>query len=164
MAPTASNTTLLDSSRCSMACSDSQYTENCGGSSTLLLFQNAALYPAPVVVSSSTVASSTSASSTSVVVSTAAATSSSATAIASNVASSSASVVSSSTAAAAASTGVQSTLSPGFKDVGCVAEASGARALTGASYSSSKMSRQSCTAFCASKGMPLAGIEYGLEW
>lgn len=168
MAPTASNTTLLSSSRCAMSCSDGQYTENCGGSSTLTLFQNVGLYPAPNVassaVSSSTAASSTVASSSSVAASSATLSNASpASSSSSSVASTSA--TSSSTAAAASSTGVKSTVASGYKELGCVQEASGARALTGASYSSTTlMSRQSCTAFCASKGMPLAGIEYGMEW
>ncbi|WWC57615.1 uncharacterized protein I303_100147 [Kwoniella dejecticola CBS 10117] len=40
----ASNTTLLDSSKCAMKCANNT-NENCGGSSTLELFQNPALYP-----------------------------------------------------------------------------------------------------------------------
>ncbi|WWC67290.1 uncharacterized protein I206_101198 [Kwoniella pini CBS 10737] len=40
----ASNTTLLDSSKCAYKCANNT-NENCGGSSTLELFQNPALYP-----------------------------------------------------------------------------------------------------------------------
>lgn len=58
----------------------------------------------------------------------------------------------------------QSTISPGYVQVGCVADAPTSRALTGASFTSSSMSGGACTAFCASKGMPLAGVEYGSEW
>ncbi|OCF34866.1 hypothetical protein I316_03412 [Kwoniella heveanensis BCC8398] len=40
----ASNTTLLSSDKCGMACANNT-NENCGGSSTLTLFNNPALYP-----------------------------------------------------------------------------------------------------------------------
>lgn len=42
----ASNTTLLDASRCASACPDKSVTETCGGAYTLNLFENTALYSA----------------------------------------------------------------------------------------------------------------------
>lgn len=46
----ATNTTLLDASKCAMPCSDKTYSESCGGASTLSLFQNTALYPNTVTL------------------------------------------------------------------------------------------------------------------
>ncbi|KAJ9114082.1 hypothetical protein QFC22_005902 [Naganishia vaughanmartiniae] len=60
--------------------------------------------------------------------------------------------------------GKQSAVASGFVEVGCVAEGQNGRALTGPTFTSSTMSRGACTSFCASKGMPLAGVEYGSEW
>lgn len=47
----------------------------------------------------------------------------------------------------------------------CLADGiNGARTFGDASYSSDKMTVESCTAFCASKGSNQAGLEYGSQW
>jgi hypothetical protein len=45
----ATNTTLLPTERCGMTCASNSH-ESCGGPSALSLFNNAALYPAPVAL------------------------------------------------------------------------------------------------------------------
>ncbi|TFK82879.1 WSC-domain-containing protein [Polyporus arcularius HHB13444] len=57
----------------------------------------------------------------------------------------------------------QTSLPSGWTQVGCIAEGSSGRALTGASTTSSTMTRASCASFCASKGFSLAGIEFSDE-
>ncbi|PIL30120.1 hypothetical protein GSI_07738 [Ganoderma sinense ZZ0214-1] len=57
----------------------------------------------------------------------------------------------------------QVALPSGWAEVGCIAEGTSGRALTGASTTSPNMTRALCTDFCASKGFPLAGVEYSDE-
>lgn len=52
-----------------------------------------------------------------------------------------------------------------YSYVGCIAEGSTGRALTGASWiSSTAMTRGACVSFCSDKGFAYAGVEYGQEW
>ncbi|ORX38365.1 hypothetical protein BD324DRAFT_578097 [Kockovaella imperatae] len=57
----------------------------------------------------------------------------------------------------------QSVIPAGYSFVGCVAEGTSGRALTGASYTGSNVTRGACVAFCESYGYPLAGMEYGSQ-
>ncbi|KIP07217.1 hypothetical protein PHLGIDRAFT_35537 [Phlebiopsis gigantea 11061_1 CR5-6] len=54
-------------------------------------------------------------------------------------------------------------LTPGWGDLGCIAEGTNGRALTGASTTSPNMTANVCAGFCASKGFTYAGIEFGDE-
>lgn len=47
--------------------------------------------------------------------------------------------------------------------LGCYSDSVSSRQLTGASYSSSSMTEQSCIAFCSNKGYTVAGLEYSQE-
>ncbi|KAH8090923.1 hypothetical protein HD553DRAFT_279680 [Filobasidium floriforme] len=58
---------------------------------------------------------------------------------------------------------VQETLTTGWSDLGCFAEPKGSRALTAASTTSDSMTRNTCIAFCAGKGLQYAAVEYGRE-
>ena len=49
----------------------------------------------------------------------------------------------------------------GWTDLGCIAEGTNGRALTGASLKNSNMTKASCSASCAALGFTLAGAEYG---
>jgi hypothetical protein len=60
-------------------------------------------------------------------------------------------------------TNFQSTIPSGYSYVGCIAEGTSGRALTGASMSNSNMTRGACVSWCQSFGFPLAGVEYGKE-
>ena len=51
----------------------------------------------------------------------------------------------------------------GWAEVGCIAEGTSGRALTGASMKSANLTRAACADFCASKGFPLAGVEFADE-
>ncbi|TFK85981.1 WSC-domain-containing protein [Polyporus arcularius HHB13444] len=57
----------------------------------------------------------------------------------------------------------QTPLPSGWSEVGCIAEGTSGRALTGASLTSKTMTRAVCADFCASKGFKLAGVEFGDE-
>lgn len=64
--------------------------------------------------------------------------------------------------------GLVNTTSPlpdGWSRTGCIAEpsTSGQRALLAASFTSDNMTRAACANFCASKSLPIAGIEFGRE-
>jgi hypothetical protein len=52
-------------------------------------------------------------------------------------------------------------MTSGWADLGCIAEGTNGRALTGASTTSPNMTRNFCANFCASKGFSLAGVEFG---
>lgn len=130
MANGASNTTLLDSTRCALPCSDSQYTENCGGSSTLVLFQNAVLFPVPSAASSSVASSSTTASSSTAPPST---------------------TSTSSSASASASPSVPA-LPAGWSYDNCRSEGTSGRGLVGYVYGSNSMTVEACIQTCDSKG------------
>ncbi|KAI1789214.1 WSC-domain-containing protein [Ganoderma leucocontextum] len=54
-------------------------------------------------------------------------------------------------------------LPDGWNEIGCIAEGTNGRALTGASTTSPNMTRALCADFCASKGFPLAGVEFSDE-
>ncbi|RPD60379.1 WSC-domain-containing protein [Lentinus tigrinus ALCF2SS1-7] len=54
-------------------------------------------------------------------------------------------------------------LPSGWSEIGCIAEGTSGRALTGASTTSPNMTRAVCANFCASKGFKLAGIEFSDE-
>jgi glucan endo-1,3-alpha-glucosidase len=56
-----------------------------------------------------------------------------------------------------------SALPTGWSALGCHADSSTARALGGGSYTSNNLTVGSCIASCAAKGMPYAGVEYGVE-
>jgi hypothetical protein len=58
-------------------------------------------------------------------------------------------------------TNFQSVIPTGYNYVGCIAEGSSGRALTGKSISNANMTRGACVSFCQSFGFPLAGVEYG---
>ncbi|KAK4686692.1 hypothetical protein P7C73_g3429, partial [Tremellales sp. Uapishka_1] len=62
-------------------------------------------------------------------------------------------------------TAVSITLPSGWSTASatCIAEGSSGRALVGASYSSTNMTVPNCLNFCATKGLALAGVEYGKE-
>ncbi|ORY26506.1 hypothetical protein BCR39DRAFT_256661 [Naematelia encephala] len=60
-------------------------------------------------------------------------------------------------------TDFKSVIPAGYSDVGCIAEATSGRALTGPSFANDNMTRAACVSFCESYGMPLAGVEYGRE-
>ncbi|KAI0754006.1 WSC-domain-containing protein [Daedaleopsis nitida] len=57
----------------------------------------------------------------------------------------------------------QTPLPLGWEEIGCIAEGTNGRALTGASTTSPTMTRAACASFCASKGFPLAGVEFSDE-
>lgn len=72
------------------------------------------------------------------------------------------STVNSSTLGYAATT---STIPADYNYVGCIAEGSSGRALTGATWTSTTaMTRGACVSYCSSKGFAYAGVEYGQEW
>lgn len=52
-------------------------------------------------------------------------------------------------------------IAAGWTDVGCIAEGTSGRALTGASTTSPNMTRSFCSNFCQTKGFSIAGIEFG---
>ncbi|OCH94040.1 WSC-domain-containing protein [Obba rivulosa] len=54
-------------------------------------------------------------------------------------------------------------LPTGWNDVGCIAEGTNGRALTGASTTSPNMTRALCAEFCDSKGFSIAGAEFSDE-
>ena len=56
-----------------------------------------------------------------------------------------------------------SVIPTGYTQVGCIAEGTSGRALTGASFSSNNMTRGACVSYCQSFGYPLAGVEFGRE-
>ncbi|WWD22710.1 hypothetical protein CI109_107203 [Kwoniella shandongensis] len=60
-------------------------------------------------------------------------------------------------------TDFKSVIPAGFTEVGCIAEAANGRALSGATFSSKNMTRGACVSWCADRGYPLAGVEYGQE-
>ena len=51
----------------------------------------------------------------------------------------------------------------GWTYMGCANEPTGQRALSAASYTSDNMTTEACQSFCAGKGAPMAGTEYGAE-
>ena len=57
----------------------------------------------------------------------------------------------------------QTPLPDGWEEVGCIAEGTNGRALTGAITTSPNMTRATCVEFCASKGFALAGVEFADE-
>lgn len=57
----------------------------------------------------------------------------------------------------------KSIIPSGFTLMGCIAEGTSGRALKGAVFTSQSMNRGVCVSYCADKGYPLAGIEYGVE-
>ena len=64
-------------------------------------------------------------------------------------------------AATPAMRNTQEVLTPGWTEIGCIAEGTNGRALTGASYvDATAMTKNTCAAFCASKGFTYAGIEW----
>lgn len=52
-------------------------------------------------------------------------------------------------------------IADGWSDVGCIAEGTGGRALTGASTTSPNMTKNFCAEFCGGNGFSMAGVEYG---
>ena len=54
-------------------------------------------------------------------------------------------------------------LTPGWTDLGCIAEGTNGRALTGASTTSPNMTLNYCAGFCGGQGFTYAGIEFGDE-
>lgn len=52
-------------------------------------------------------------------------------------------------------------LPSGWSDIGCIAEGTTGRALTGATIAISNMTRASCGAACGSRGFVYAGVEFG---
>ncbi|KAI0754011.1 hypothetical protein C8Q80DRAFT_1093669 [Daedaleopsis nitida] len=54
-------------------------------------------------------------------------------------------------------------LPDGWSELGCIAEGTSGRALTGASTKAADMTRASCASFCSSKGFKLAAVEFGDE-
>lgn len=54
-------------------------------------------------------------------------------------------------------------LEPGWIDVGCIAEGTNGRALTGATTTSPNMTANWCAKFCQSHNFVYAGVEYGDE-
>ncbi|EJF58364.1 WSC-domain-containing protein [Dichomitus squalens LYAD-421 SS1] len=57
----------------------------------------------------------------------------------------------------------QTPIPTGWTELGCIAEGTSGRALTGASTTSPNMTRAVCAGFCASRGFSLAGAEYSDE-
>ncbi|TBU27996.1 WSC-domain-containing protein [Dichomitus squalens] len=57
----------------------------------------------------------------------------------------------------------QPPLPSGWNEIGCIAEGTNGRALTGASTTSPNMTKAVCADFCASKGFKLAGVEFSDE-
>ncbi|KAI0760779.1 WSC-domain-containing protein [Fomes fomentarius] len=57
----------------------------------------------------------------------------------------------------------QTPLPAGWTEIGCIAEGTHGRALTGASMTSPGMTRAACVDFCASKNFTLAGVEFSDE-
>lgn len=55
------------------------------------------------------------------------------------------------------------TTANGWTYMGCANEPTGVRALSDASYTSNAMTNEVCQSFCAGKGSPLAGTEYGTQ-
>jgi len=58
---------------------------------------------------------------------------------------------------------VTSIIPSGYTSVGCVAEGTSGRALTGASFTNNNMTRGACVSYCQSFGYPLAGVEFGRQ-
>lgn len=56
-----------------------------------------------------------------------------------------------------------STIPTGYSLTGCIAEGTSGRALTGASFSNNNMTRGVCVSWCADRGFPYAGVEFGRE-
>ncbi|GJE85352.1 DUF1996 and WSC domain-containing protein [Phanerochaete sordida] len=54
-------------------------------------------------------------------------------------------------------------LTPGWSDLGCIAEGTSGRALTGASTTSPNMTLNACAAYCGAGGFAFAGVEFGDE-
>ena len=53
------------------------------------------------------------------------------------------------------------TLTPGWTDIGCIAEGTNGRALTAASTKAPNMTANVCIGYCGSQGFTYAGVEYG---
>ncbi|CAD6582987.1 MAG: hypothetical protein ASARMPRED_001123 [Alectoria sarmentosa] len=51
----------------------------------------------------------------------------------------------------------------GWTYLGCANEPTGVRALGDATYTSNNMTNEACQSFCAGKGSPMAGTEYGTQ-
>ena len=51
----------------------------------------------------------------------------------------------------------------GWTYMGCANEPNGARALGDATYTSNNMTNEACQSFCAGKGSPMAGTEFGTQ-
>ncbi|OXC63157.1 hypothetical protein AYX13_06867 [Cryptococcus neoformans] len=60
-------------------------------------------------------------------------------------------------------TDFKSVIPDGYTEVGCIAESTTGRALTGSHFTASNMTRGVCVSFCEANGYPLAGIEYADE-
>ncbi|WVQ72276.1 hypothetical protein IAR50_001826 [Cryptococcus sp. DSM 104548] len=60
-------------------------------------------------------------------------------------------------------TDFKSTIPDGYTVTGCIAEGTSGRALAGATFSSTNMTRGICVQWCEDQGFPLAGMEYGSE-
>ncbi|KAI0709314.1 hypothetical protein C8Q76DRAFT_105863 [Earliella scabrosa] len=58
---------------------------------------------------------------------------------------------------------VTASLPGNWSEVGCIAEGTTGRALTGASTTAPNMTRAMCASFCQAKGFALAGVEYSNE-
>ncbi|KAI0739627.1 hypothetical protein C8Q80DRAFT_1288255 [Daedaleopsis nitida] len=58
---------------------------------------------------------------------------------------------------------VTTPLPTNWTEIGCIAEGTTGRALTGASTTSPNMTRAACAAFCQTKGFALAGVEFSDE-
>lgn len=52
-------------------------------------------------------------------------------------------------------------MTSGWTDVGCIAEGTNGRALTGATTTSPNMTKNFCADFCGEQGFSFAGVEYG---
>lgn len=51
----------------------------------------------------------------------------------------------------------------GWTYMGCANELTGVRALGDATYTGNNMTNEACQSFCAGKGSPMAGTEYGTQ-
>lgn len=51
----------------------------------------------------------------------------------------------------------------GWTYMGCANEPNGARALGDATFTSSNLTNEACQSFCAGKGSPMAGTEFGTQ-
>ncbi|CAO1626462.1 unnamed protein product [Jaminaea pallidilutea] len=144
--------TAANATDCGLICSGNS-SEFCGGSSRLTLYNNTQV-AVSVSATAPTSTSSTSSISTTSTISTISTTSTTSTA-------STASTISSTTASSSSAT---STTATSLNYRGCLVDnGAGGRLLTTQAFSSNNNTVEACSAACSSRGLSIAGLEYGQE-